>query len=114
MGKVINAPYNHIKTCMNTLNNISVIKKKIRFNYQKKERIIQSENKPATLMFRNYLNFLFFFFLSFSHLEIIARKYLENVLIVANIIGFADAFRIQFMLKTNDVIIQETMTQTKE
>ena len=47
-------------------------------------------------------------------MEIIARKYLENVLIVANIIGFVDAFRIQFMLKTNDVTIQETMAQTKE
>ena len=41
-------------------------------------------------------------------MEIIARKYLENVF------GFADAFRIQFMLKTNDVTIQETMAQTRE
>ena len=62
-------------------------------------------------MFRNYLNFFFF---SFSLLEIIAGKYLENVLIVANIIGFADTFRIQFMLKTNDVTIQDTMAQIKE
>ena len=37
LGKVINAPYNHIKTCMNTLNNISVIKKKLDSIIKKKK-----------------------------------------------------------------------------
>ena len=41
-------------------------------------------------MFRNYC----FYYLSFSNLETIAKKYLENVLIGANIIGFADTIRI--------------------
>ena len=61
-------------------------------------------------MFRNYC----FYYLSFSNLEIIAKKYLENVMIGANIIGFVDTIRIQFMLKSNDVTIQETMAQTRE
>ena len=60
-------------------------------------------------MFRNYC----FYYLSFSNLETIAKKYLENVLIGANIIGFADTIR-KYMLKSNYVTIQETMAQTKE
>ena len=61
-------------------------------------------------MFRNY----YYYYLSFSNLETIPGKYPENVLIGANIIGFADTIRIQFMLKSNDVTIQETMAQTRE
>ena len=61
-------------------------------------------------MFRNY----YYYYLSFSNLETIAGKYPENALIGANIIGFADTIRIQFMLKSNDVTIQETMAQTRE
>ena len=41
-------------------------------------------------MFRNY----YYYYLSFSNLETIAGKYPENVLIGANIIGFADTIRI--------------------
>ena len=41
-------------------------------------------------MFRNY----YYYYLSFSNLETIARKYPENVLIGANIIEFADTIRI--------------------
>ena len=42
-----------------------------------------------------------------------ARKYLENLLIGAKIVGFAGTYRIQFLLKSNDVTIQETMASNK-
>ena len=59
-------------------------------------------------MFRNY-----YYYLSFSNLETIAGKYPENVLIGANIIGFADTIR-KYMLKSNYVTIQEIMAHSSK
>ena len=56
-----------------------------------------SEIKVATLMFRNY-----YYYLSFSNLETIARKYPENVLIGANIIGFLQ-IPLEFSLCSNQL-----------